>query len=311
MLAVVPRRDPDAAPRSTPLVSRRTLLLGTLGLTVGLGGAGTLGIAEGVLPGRSTLHRILGLDGPAGTIPDVTPVPSVSGSFTSAARRGARTGWTICAPATTRRLRPVIVLHGRGGDHRSAFDNHLGLDRFLADAIEHGAAPFAIASVDGGDHSYWHRRVDGDDAGQMVVDEFIPLLTAHGLDTSRVGLLGWSMGGYGALLLGSRLGTRVSAIVAESPAIWHRAADTAPGAFDGPSDFARNNVFGRQPQLAGIAVRIDCGTDDGFYPAARDYAHRLSPRPAGGFERGGHDMDYWRRMAPAQLAFISQHLPAR
>jgi enterochelin esterase-like enzyme len=307
-LPLVPGRDADAGSSSAGRVSRRTLLLGALGLTVGIGGAGALAVEEGALPGRSTMHRMLGLDGPAGTIPDVSPIPTKSGAFLSAARRGARTGWTICTPPTTRRLRPLIVLHGRGGDHRSAFDDHLGLDRFLARAIHQGTPPFAIASVDGGNHSYWHRRADGDDAGRMLVDEFLPLLAAHGLDTSRIALLGWSMGGYGALLLGGRLRGRVSAVVAESPAIWHRSADTASGAFDDPGDFARNTVFGRQRELEGIAVRIDCGTDDGFYPAARDYARSLTPPPAGGFERGGHDMDYWRRMAPAQLAFVGQHL---
>ena len=37
----------------------------------------------------------------------------------------------------------------------------------------------------------------------MVLHEFLPLLdAARGLDvTDRIGLLGWSMGGYGALRL--------------------------------------------------------------------------------------------------------------
>jgi S-formylglutathione hydrolase FrmB len=293
-LPTVPRRNPDLDSRSAGGISRRTLLFGALGLT-GLGAAGMLAVEES----------------PAGTIPDVTPVATKSGSFVSAARRGARTGWTICTPSTGRPLRPLIVLHGRGDDHRSAFGDHLGLDRFLAAAIDRGTPPFAIASVDGGDHSYWHRRVDGSDAGRIVLDEFLPLLAGQGLDTSRIALLGWSMGGYGALRLGGRLGRhRADAVVAESPAIWHRAANTASGAFDGPDDFASNTVVGRQRELAGIAVRIDCGTDDGFYPAARDYASSLSPRPAGGFQRGGHDMEYWRRMAPAQLAFVGRHLPS-
>ncbi|MCL2781582.1 MAG: alpha/beta hydrolase, partial [Actinomycetia bacterium] len=120
---------------------------------------------------------------------------------------------------------------------------------------------------------------------------------------------GWSMGGYGALLLGGQLGVRrLAATIAESPALWTQPGDTAPGAFDDPADFEANNVFTRQSQLSGIPVRVDCGTDDTFYPNARRYADSLSPKPAGGFQAGGHNDAYWRRMAPAQLAWIAPHL---
>ncbi|WP_425559990.1 alpha/beta hydrolase [Leifsonia poae] len=201
----------------------------------------------------------------------------------------------------------LIVLHGYSGDHRSSFGSGQGLDRFLAQAVQRGAAPFAVAAVEGG-NTYWHRRASGEDAGAMVTDEFVPLLAAQGLTTDRIGLMGWSMGGYGALRLAGRLGpSRVAAVAAESPALWHHAGETARGAFDDPADFAANTVFGRQRELAGIPVRIDCGTGDGFYEAARDYADSLSPNPAGGFTAGGHDSAYWRRVAPSQLAFIAQH----
>lgn len=236
-----------------------------------------------------------------------------TGSFASRARLGARTSWSVALPPgrSAARLRPLIVLHGRGGDHRSAFGDQLGLDRFLAQAVTQGVRPFAIASVDGGDHSYWHRRTSGEDAGAMVLTEFIPVLADHGVDTTRGAFLGWSMGGYGALWLGGRLGGPRAAVVAESPALCHSAGDTAPGAFDDAEDFDRHTLFGGQNQLAGVAVRIDCGTGDGFYPAARDYARSLTPPPAGGFQAGGHDLDYWRRMAPEQLRFVSQHLTSR
>ncbi len=52
---------------------------------------------------------------------------------------------------------------------------HLGLDRFLAAGVRAGLPPLAIASVDGGT-TYWHRRQDGEDAGAMVLEEFVPLL---------------------------------------------------------------------------------------------------------------------------------------
>jgi hypothetical protein len=97
-------------------------------------------------------------------------------------------------------------------------------------------------------------------------------------------------------------------VVAESPALWHRAADSPPGAFDDAADFRAHTVFGRERQLSGIPVRVDCGTGDPFYPAARDYVDALSPPPAGVFQPGGHDPGYWRRMAPQQLAFLAAHL---
>jgi len=233
-----------------------------------------------------------------------------TGTFASKAQHGAATGWMINWPSghSHESLRPLIVLHGRGGDHTTAFMS-LHLDHYLRDAVADGTPPFALASVDGGDHSYWHPRAGGD-ASAMVINEFLPLLSAHGLDTSHIGLLGWSMGGYGALYLASVLGnSRVSVAVAESPAIWHRADESAAGAFDDAEDFDAHAIFGRQRLLKGIPLRIDCGASDGFAPVTRDLRASLHPTPAGGIEPGNHDADYWRSQARAQLTFVGQHLP--
>lgn len=243
-----------------------------------------------------------------------TPMPTgrmISGSFRSARCDGADIGWAVSYPrGHNGRLPVLIALHGRGGDHRSAFTD-LHLDGYLSQVVGAGVAPFAIASVDGGDHSYWHPRRDGDRAG-MVIDEFIPLLHAHGLDIGRVGLLGWSMGGYGALYLASVLGSgRVAVAIAESPALWHQPGQSAEGAFDDAADFERHDVWRRLRRLAGIALRIDCGAADGFAPITRDLREALSPTPAGGIEPGGHDAAYWRSQAPAQLRFAGAHLAAR
>jgi S-formylglutathione hydrolase FrmB len=276
-----------------------------------LAGGAALAIDDDILPGRSTMFSMLGLDGPAGSIPNVEPGPMTTGVFVSKARLGTRCGWAVSYPPGSKpgdKLPVLIVLHGIGASHTAAFGTYLGLDRFLAKAVSGGALPFAIASVDGG-RSYWHRRASGEDAGAMVTDEFIPLLASRGLDTSRVALLGWSMGGYGALHIASRLGAgRVAAVVAESPALWSSAGRAASGAFDGPADFAANTVVDRQSELAGIPVRVDCGIGDGFYPEAKAYAAGFAQRPAGGFSAGGHNPSYWRRMAAPQLAFVAEHL---
>lgn len=286
--------------------SRRAVLgAGALGAAV-LAAGGLAGVESGALPGTDTVDGWLGRL-PSG-VPHDRPGPRLGGTFDSA-RRGAPTGWTVALPPGTAPdgLPVLVVLHGRGGDHRSAFDD-LHLDRFLAAAVRHGVAPFAIASVDGGDHSYWHPRRDGDAAG-MVVDELLPLLGRHGLGVRRPGLLGWSMGGYGALHLATVLGrSRCAAVIAESPAVWHRADQSAAGAFDDAADWTRHDLWPRLGALRGIAVRIDCGSADGFAPVTRDLRGALSPTPAGGITPGGHDARYWRGRAPAQLAFAGAHL---
>lgn len=292
-------------------MTRRGLILGG-GAVGAVAVGGVVGVESGVLPGRSWTYHRLGLDGPDGTVPDVAPGPSESGTFVSEKRSGAKVGWTIARPPGSRpdaALPVAVVLHGRGDDHASAFDpDYLGLDRFLAAAVADGVPPFALASIDGGE-TYWHARDSGEDAAAMVVDEFLPLLGRSGLDTSRVGLLGWSMGGYGALHLGRLLGAGAAAgIGAMSPALWHEYADTAPGAFDDAGDFTDATVFGHQDDLDGIAVRIDCGEGDPFYDAVGDYRDGFAEPPAGGFERGDHDLGYWRRIAPDHIAFLGDAL---
>ena len=146
----------------------------------------------------------------------------------------------------------------------------------------------------------------------MVAEEFLPVLADTGLaarPTDRIGLMGISMGGYGALLLATVLGrSRVAAVVASSPALWLHAGDTAPGAFDDAADFRRNDVFDRRPLLRGIPVSVDCGLADPFHTAAVRFADGLEPRPEGWFGAGTHSTGYWRLRAPEHLAFLGRHL---
>jgi hypothetical protein len=295
-------------------VSRRVVLGTGIGIAAGavLAGAG-LAVNENLLPGRSTMYRALGLDGPDGVVPAIASGPLVAGSLRSKHMGGRQVGYEIAYPPGTKpgaELPVAVVLHGYGDDQRAAFSPSMRFDAYLAQAVQ-TRKPFALASVAGG-NGYWHPRADGTDAGAMVVDDLLPQLAARGLRAGRadrIALMGWSMGGYGVLRLGGLLGnSRVAAVAAESPALWHTFGQAAKGAFDDAADFARNTVFGRQSDLAGVAVRIDCGTGDGFYPNTRDYAAGFSARPAGGFEPGAHDPGFWRRLAPAQLAFVGDAL---
>jgi pimeloyl-ACP methyl ester carboxylesterase len=231
-----------------------------------------------------------------------------TGSFVSAARGGVPTNWAIARPpGQTKELRPVIALHGKGSDAATVMAG--GVEQGLAQAVNAGLPPFAVVAVDGGG-SYWHKRASGEDSGAMVLNELIPLLGTQSLDTSRVAFLGWSMGGYGALLLGSRLGpARTAAICAVSPALWLSPGATAPGAFDGADDWSANSVFGL-PALASIPIRVDCGNSDPFYDATRQFVAQLPNPPSGGFSPGGHDASFWSAQLPADLTWMAPLLTA-
>ncbi len=281
------------------------------GLAVAAGS--TVGVYEGWLPGRVRAQAVLGLNGEDGVVPDVATGPVDSGSFTSEARRGATVRWHLLRPpgAATDDLPLVVALHGLGWSIDSFLPGDLGVPEHLAAVVADGVAPFAIVVPDGGD-TYWHERPDGKDAGAMVVEELLPLMAERGLraaPSDRVGLLGWSMGGYGALRLGGLLGaSRVSAVAVAGPALWSDADEASTSGFVDADEYRAFSVFGHQDDLDGIAVSIDCGTGDPFYRSVEDYVDGF---PDGAdlrasFEPGAHDRGFWRRVLPAQLELLGR-----
>jgi S-formylglutathione hydrolase FrmB len=177
----------------------------------------------------------------------------------------------------------------------------------MVDFVAAAGLRYAVAAVDGGE-SYWHRRASGEDRMRMLLDEFLPLLERRfGLRPRAV--IGWSMGGYGALLAAERRPALFPAVAVSSAAIWPTYAQqdaAVADAFDGPADFARNDVFAGSGRLARTAVSISCGTADPFLQNDRAFAGRLAHTPAGEFVAGCHDEDFWRRMLPAQVRFIGR-----
>jgi enterochelin esterase-like enzyme len=297
-------------------LSRRAILRLGIGAAAGAAGAYAVGSALLDPPVTTPPVSMTSVGAPLAPPPPLEPAAPasepaptyVSGSFVSAARGGVATNWAIARPpGQTGPLRPVIALHGKGQDAAGVMAG--GVEQGLAQAVAEGIPPFAVVAVDGGG-GYWHKRASGEDSGAMVLDELIPMLSGQGLDTSRVGFLGWSMGGYGALLLGARLGAaRTAAICAVSPALWTSSGATAPGAFDGSDDYAANSVWGL-PALASIPIRIDCGNSDPFIDATKQYVAQLPNPPAGGFSPGGHDGSFWSSQLPAEIAWMAPLLVA-
>jgi S-formylglutathione hydrolase FrmB len=175
----------------------RRVLLGAAGLTAL---AAWTGCASTSAPSPSTPRRHPIVDAP---VPSQTatlaPGPIDSGTLTSAAT-GLDHPWLISYPpgATPGDHLPVaIMLHGYG-DTISGMELH-HYPEALAQTVAAGGTPFAVAAINGG-NLFWQK--DGNaDAGAMVASEFVPLLKKQGLNTKRLALTGWSMGGWGSLRL--------------------------------------------------------------------------------------------------------------
>lgn len=278
------------------MISRRTFLLGGAGLVA----AGAVGTA---VVGPRRLGYELGLvESPDHRVP-ASGWPVQEFTWASEHMPGP-VDWAICVPPTPP-VGVVLCLHGRNGSHRSTFE-----DIHLHDVVADEGLALAIVAVDGGPSSYWHARADGRDPEAMIMDELLPTIDdVIGTELPRA-VLGWSMGGFGAMHLAAAHPDVFRAAVGSSPALWQRFEATADGAFDDAADYERNDVFRRRDRLAGVTVRVDCGTDDGFLAATKAFASGLpSPNP-GSFGEGFHDGAYWRSVAPAQLNTVAAALSA-
>ena len=201
-----------------------------------------------------------------------------------------------------------FCLPGRGGGPP------MGLAGDVARAVESGSVrPFALAGIGGG-VSYWHARASGEDRLSMLLKEFIPLCAERyklGGQGRKRAIIGWSMGGYGALLAAETRPSLFAAVVAVSPAVWTSYAAMMLGprdAFDNAADFATHDVIAHAARLAGTKLRIDCGTSDPFYGYVTHLEAALTKPAAGGYAPGGHDNAYWQRVAPGEVRFIGHAL---
>ncbi len=272
------------------MLSRRTVLVGGAA-AVAAGGASFVELGP-----RKVLHAVGLVHSPDHHAP-ASGWPVVEHQLDSAAMKRS-VSWAIATPPQAP-TGVVICLHGRNNDHRLVFDTIR-----VHDAAAAAGVSVAVVGVDGGADSYWHKREDGTNALAMVTDELIPAVDAQlGAILPRI-VLGWSMGGYGALLVAERKPALFAAAIAASPALWPTFAASSKGAFDDDADFERNDVFADVASLEQLVVRIDCGTDDGFVGEARRLAARLPQPNPGRFGDGFHDAAYWRSIAADQLATI-------
>ena len=239
-------------------------------------------------------------NGPEPVIPDA-PAGDERLEQRASAARGKIVDFYTAVPegsGTGRGLPVCLVLHGASATAADFAD--FGFGRFLTDAVRRGTPPFVLAGATGGRLSWQpsggveEQRVEEqrDDPQRMVHEEIPAWCRERGFDTSRLAVWGWSMGGYGSLLLTETFPGFVRAAAAFSPAV-------RPG----------DAVFTQAATLRGTPVGLWCGRDDGLYAEVRDLEAALPEHPAaGGYAAGGHTMGYWSTVIPAAFDFLGRTL---
>ena len=286
-------------------ISRRQLLIGGGSTAV----VAALGIGAADVFDHSQfergLHKVGLASSPSIRLPSSGSLEQNGTFFSRYMKRPVN--WMLSRPAGAGPLQGTIFcLHGKGTNdgtnQRFAFDAV-----HVPDAAAYVGLRVAVAGVDGGADSYWHARQSGTNSLAMLLEEFVPTVR------SMVGhvphaLMGWSMGGYGALLAAERAHGQFVAVAPASPALWLTPGATAPGAFDSPEDFYANDVFTDLSVLSDMAVAVACGTSDPFYATTRNLVGHMKFPHTDFFGPGFHDATYWARVAPDQLRAIAHAL---
>ncbi len=297
--------------------TRRRLLLRGFATLAALGVAGVVGVelvAHGVLPGQQELDQLEGNCAVARPPLRYSETgPSRSGSFFSRARR-RRVGYTVAWPPGHQpgsALPLIVMLHGNGANHTDAL-TAMSPAQALALVVDgQPLAPMAMVTVDGGG-GYWnpHPR---DDPMAMVVSELIPLCQGLNLGRApnRIGAMGISMGGYGALLLAEKYPRTFRAVAAISPAVWttYTQAEAAnAAAYASAADFASDDVVTHAGALSGTPVRVASGADDPFRPGVLSLAAALPPSAVVEISEGCHTGPFFISQEPPSLQFLGLHL---
>ena len=226
---------------------------------------------------------------------------------TALGRRADATFWA--PPGVDGPLPLVVLLHGVYGSHW-AWAWKAGAHRVAASLD----APIALAMPsDGlfGLGSGYVRHAGGDFAS-WILDE-VPVLAAHAVPvdpSAPIALVGLSMGGFGALLLGARRPDRVHAVNGMSSITDFGQMKWFVGDLSGYDvDAADRSVLDAMRAASTLPrVRFDCGTDDPLLDANRTLhtgleehgiAHEYVEHP------GGHEWSYWSAHLAAALAFVS------
>ena len=281
---------------------------------VAAGATGIELVLHGILPGKQELDEIDGACSvPAPALSFGAPGPSISGRFFSVAR-GRVVGYTIAWPpghSAASALPLVVKLHGYGANHRNALSGMSPQEAVAMKLDGKLIAPMGMVTVDGGG-GYWNPH-PGDNPMAMVIREVIPMCQRMGLGRPpmKIGTMGISMGGYGAILLAEKYPHLISAVAAISPAIWttySQAHAANAGAYASESDFESDDAVTHAGALRGIPIRVASGESDPFHPGVVALEKALPSGAVVHISKGCHSGPFFLSQEPPSLAFLAEHL---
>lgn len=233
---------------------------------------------------------------------------------------GGQATMNVLVPDTGKTLYPAVYIQHGLGDTYETFFARTDLEACARDT------ELILVTPDGGDGWYCNDPRNGglqwEDhiAGEVVdyVDANFPTIA------SRQGraMAGFSMGGYGAMMLALKHADRFAAVCTQagSFAFGHELRPDRPERSAFMQAVAppggRYDLFAITEALAAarggeMAIRFDVGTDDHLLEHNRRFhAHLDGLGIAHEYEevRGGHEWSYVNRRIPTTLSFLADHL---
>lgn len=224
---------------------------------------------------------------------------------------------------TSGRRYPVLyLLHGLEG----AYDNWLSRTNLLQYTAD---LPLIVVMPDAGDSWYVNSATDTTQKFQHYVAQDVVNYADTNFRTLPFAearyIAGLSMGGYGAIMIGTRYPNQFSLAASFSGAVGMAKNSDSPSvnAVLGPPgsparDSADLPALLRATPIRGSMVSLpyyylDCGTSDRLIQANRDVAAILATRmiPYEYHEvHGIHNWEYWNRRVPVVLQLVAQHMAA-
>ncbi len=235
----------------------------------------------------------------------------------------------------------VYLLHGYG-DNEAAWYNY-GLITYYVDANAAQTVPM-IYVMPTGFNTYWVNKYNGNfPYMDMFVNELVPVIDSvfrTVRDPQHRAVMGYSMGGYGALILPAKnpgvfktgvvlsMSYRTDQQYMDEPQeSWNSQWGSIFGG-SGSSGTARltyyyktNNPFyffknPGDPALNGQNYYFDCGDDEESLSEPNNLLHNLlrdlNIKHEYRVKNGGHSWDYWHKALPEALKYISsavQNIP--